>query len=116
MQDAPLPLVAVADGVVLTVRLTPRARHDALDGCAEEPGPRGLECVLKAAVTAPPEDGKANAALIALLAKAWRMPKSAFTLRAGAAYRVKRVHIQGKAETLLPALARRLSHLPDRTA
>ncbi len=44
------------------------------------------------------------------------MPKSAFTLRAGAQHRVKRVHIQGKAETLLPALARRLSHLPDRTA
>lgn len=108
-----LPLLAVADGVVVTIRLTPRARRDALDGCGEEPGPRGPERVLRAAVTAPPEDGKANAALIALLAKAWRLPKSSFTLRAGAAHRVKRVHIRGEAANLLPALARHLRQLPD---
>jgi uncharacterized protein YggU (UPF0235/DUF167 family) len=34
--------------------------------------------VLRVAVTAAPEDGKANAAVVKLLAKAWHLPKSAF--------------------------------------
>ena len=56
---------------------------------------------LKAAVTAPPEDGKANAALVALLAKAWRVPKSAISVIAGASDRRKTLLVEGDPTLLL---------------
>jgi len=59
---------------------------------------------IKVAVTAAPEDGKANAAVIALLAKAWGLPKSAFTVVAGAADRRKIIHLQGDPARLMQAL------------
>jgi uncharacterized protein len=59
---------------------------------------------LKVAVTAPPEEGKANAAVIALLAEAWGRPKSALTVVAGAADRRKIIHLQGDPARLMQAL------------
>ena len=53
------------DGVTLFVRLTPKAGRDGIDGF-ENRG-EGVE-VLKARVRAVPEDGKANRAVIALIA------------------------------------------------
>jgi uncharacterized protein YggU (UPF0235/DUF167 family) len=50
---------------------------------------------LKAWVTAPPEGGKANAALIALLAKTWRLPKGAFEIVSGRGDRNKMLLIAG---------------------
>ena len=50
--------------------------------------------LLKVAVTAVPEDGKANRALIALLAKQWKLPKSAITIEAGAGERRKLLLIE----------------------
>ncbi len=83
------------------VRLTPRASADRLGGVrAEADG--GV--ALKAAVTAPPEDGKANAALVALLAKAWRVPKSAICVVAGAADRRKILLVEGDPDRLLAIL------------
>ncbi len=49
--------------------------------------------VLKIAVTAVPEAGKANTQMIDLLAKAWRLPKSAFRLARGTTARNKTVQI-----------------------
>lgn len=74
----------------VAVRLTPKASRDALLGPVPE-ADGGL--ALKAAVTAPPEDGKANAALIKLLAKAWRLPRSDFTIIRGATDRHKLIAI-----------------------
>jgi hypothetical protein len=56
---------------------------------------------LKAAVTAPPEGGKANAALIKLLAKEWRLPKSSFVVTAGASEKRKTISIKGDARELM---------------
>ena len=56
--------------------------------------------VLRAAVTAPPEDGKANDAVIALLAETWRLPKSCFTVARGATSRDKLLGVAGEAEAL----------------
>lgn len=39
--------------------------------------------VLKASVTAVPEKGKANEALIRLLSKEWKIPKSSFVIEKG---------------------------------
>ena len=50
---------------------------------------------LKIWVTAAPEAGKANAALIALLAKTWRLPKGAFEIASGHGHRDKTLLIAG---------------------
>ncbi len=81
----------------VAVRLTPRAARAGVQGLAPE-ADGGV--VLKVAVTAAPEAGKANAALIKLLAKAWRLPKSDITVVAGATDRRKTLHIAGEAATL----------------
>ncbi|HEX2083242.1 MAG TPA: DUF167 family protein, partial [Xanthomonadaceae bacterium] len=78
-----LPLAPTQDGVVVTIKLTPKARGAGIEGVVEEPGPDGLRPMLKLRVTEPPESGKANAAMIALLAKSWRLPKRAFTIVSG---------------------------------
>ena len=95
------PFSAAADGVQIRLRVQPRARRNQVDGLAAMPDGR---LALKVAVTAPPEDGKANAAVIALLAKAWGQPKSAFTVVAGAADRCKIIHLQGDPARLMQAL------------
>lgn len=87
------------------MRLTPRAAADRLGGVrAEADG--GV--ALKAAVTAPPEDGKANAALVALLAKAWRVPKSVISVVAGASDRRKTLLVEGDPVLLLERMTRAL--------
>ncbi len=78
--------------IVLTVRLTPRADRDVVEGI-------GIladgQAVVRARVRAVPEDGAANKALIALLAKLFRRPKSAIRLVGGATARIKQLHIAG---------------------
>ena len=84
--------MAKAGAAPITVRLTPRARPDRILGIEHDA--RGLS-VLKVAVAAPPVDGAANAALIALLAKQFGLPKSAVTLVSGATARTKRISLAG---------------------
>ena len=93
------------DGILLPVRLAPKARKNAITGIAEDAdGTRRL----KVSVTAAPEAGKANAALVSLLAKRWSLPKSAFSIQAGAASRTKTLLIKGTADSLLAALNREM--------
>jgi uncharacterized protein (TIGR00251 family) len=100
-----LPLAPTQDGLIVTIKLTPKARSAGIDGVVEEPGPEGPRPMLKLRVTEPPEGGKANAALIALLAKSWRLPKRAFTIVSGDTSRIKRVHVAGDPQALLRAIA-----------
>jgi uncharacterized protein YggU (UPF0235/DUF167 family) len=51
-------------------------------------------------VTAAPEDGKANAALLRLLAKTWRLPRTALAVTGGATSRLKTVTIRGDGQAL----------------
>jgi len=69
------------------VRVSPRASRDAILGVHDG--------ALKVALTAPPVEGAANAALIALLAKALGVAKRAVTIVSGEASRQKRVEIEG---------------------
>lgn len=85
------------DGVILGVRLTPRSGRDALGTPQRDPD--GV-VRLRASVTAPPTDNLANAALIALMAKSWKIPKSAIGVVAGARGREKRILIRGDAGSL----------------
>lgn len=50
---------------------------------------------LKVSVTAAPEGGKANMAVIDLLAAEWRVPKSTIQVVLGAAGRRKLLHLAG---------------------
>ena len=59
---------------------------------------------LKATVTAVPEKGKANGALIKLLSKKLGLPKTSIRLIAGEQSRYKTVHIDGNPEDLLNEL------------
>ncbi|MEG8223462.1 DUF167 family protein [Sphingomonas sp. HH69] len=76
---------------MLAVRLTPGAKKDAIGGgWTDEKGAAWL-C---ARVRAVPEKGRANIALIALLAKALDWPKSAILLESGDTNRLKRLRIR----------------------
>lgn len=74
----------------LTLRVTPNARSARL--VVEPEGAEGPR--LKLRVTVPPEDGKANKAVIAMLAKALGLPKSALTLERGDTSRIKVIHVE----------------------
>ena len=97
----PSPFKAVADGVHVSIRLTPKASRNHIGGPVA--GADG-DMALKAAVTAAPENGKANAALIKLLAKEWRVAKTRISVAVGATDRRKTLHLQGDPKALVPHL------------
>ena len=72
------------------VRVTPRGGRDAVERW--ETGADGRE-YLRVRVAVPPEDGKANARLIALLAETFDLPRSAIEIAAGNAARLKTISI-----------------------
>ena len=94
--------VPVEDGLRLAVRLQPRAGKTGLGGLAAL-ADGGV--ALKARVTAVPEGGKANAALIALLAKTWHLPKGTFEIVSGRSDRNKTLLIAGHPASLEAKLA-----------
>jgi uncharacterized protein len=101
---AALPFAETPDGLRLAVRLTPKASATRILGFAAE-ADGGI--ALKVAVTAPPEGGKANDALLALLAELLDLKRRDVTLALGAAHRRKLVHVAGEPA----ALARRLQQV-----
>lgn len=102
--DGVFPARARTDdgGVALFLRVQPGARREGLEGVTVEADrtPR-----LRVALTVPAEGGKANARLIALLAKRWRLPKAAFTIGTGAQARRKTLLIAGDAESILARIS-----------
>ena len=93
--------LAAPDGVMVTVRLTPKGGRDAIDGYETLADGR---TVLKVRVRAAPHEGEANAALGRVLAKALGVPPGRVTIIAGATSRIKRVDIAGDTATLGAAL------------
>lgn len=90
------------DHIRLSVRLTPNAGRDGVEGF--EVGADG-ENYLKARVTAVPEKGKANKALIALLSKSLRISKSSFEVVSGETSRKKILRIDGEPEDIVGKLS-----------
>ncbi len=91
----------VRDGLQVSIRLTPKARHNAVEGVIERADGTGA---LKVRVTAAPEKGNANAALLDLLARFWDMPKSHLSIVAGLGSRNKIVLVKGDSDALLARL------------
>ncbi|TWT02617.1 DUF167 domain-containing protein [Reyranella sp. CPCC 100927] len=87
---------AAGDGLRLRLKVKPQARRAAIEGIV--PDIEGE--ALAVAVTAAPEDGKANAALIGLLARTWKLPAASFSVVHGATARRKLVSIAGDPDTL----------------
>ena len=86
------PFQPVAGGVRILVRLTPKASRNQVHGAvADAEG----KAALKVSVTAVPAGGAANEALRALLAKQWRVPKSALSIVGGLSDRRKTLLLAG---------------------
>ncbi len=78
----------IADGCNLAVRVHPGARRN---------GVTGLHAgAVKNSLTTPPTDGRANEALVALLAKLLRLPKARISILSGVTSRTKLLRIDGK--------------------
>ena len=81
------------DGVVLTIRVVPRASKNEIKEVMGD--------ALKVRLQAPPVEGKANAALVRFLAKVLSVPASSVEIMTGATGRTKRVMIHGISEQQL---------------
>jgi len=103
VSDAPGPLDGLLVGaeeasVTFAVRAQPRSSREAIEGVREG--------ALRVALTAPPVEGEANAALVALLARVLGVPKRDVSVIAGTANRSKRVRVSGlTSETVRSRLA-----------
>ena len=96
-----LPATPKSGGVVIHVRLTPKSSAARIAGVEDHGG----KPVLKAFVTTPPEDGKANAALLVLVAAWLGVSKSAVTLASGQKSRLKSVAVDGDPDKLLEKIS-----------
>jgi uncharacterized protein (TIGR00251 family) len=93
------------DGILARIRLTPKSAKDQIVGIENDANGNPY---LKVKVRAVPEKGKANIALINLLAKSLGLPKSSIEVISGHTSRAKTVlltgresYIEGKWEGLL---------------
>jgi uncharacterized protein (TIGR00251 family) len=75
------------EGCVLSVRAQPGARRIGIQGVFRDS--------LKIAVSAPPEDGRANAAICEVIQKALGLKRSQIELISGQTSREKRILIRG---------------------
>jgi uncharacterized protein len=90
-----IELAEHADGVLVSVRAQPGARKAGVLG--ERAG------ALKLAVTAPPKDGRANAALVELLRDLLGVKRSEVELYSGATSRDKKLLVRGMTKAELAA-------------
>ena len=86
MNDDEQPLKPHAEGVMLSVQARGGARRDVVQGIHAG--------MLRVCVTAPPEKGKANQAIVALLAKVLGVSRSSIELVSGATSPRKRLLIR----------------------
>lgn len=91
------PLRSTTKGLHLHIRATPKASRDEVTGIVTLADGSNA---LAVKVTAVPEKGKANAAILALVSKAARVPKSAFEQIAGETDRHKVFRIASHAEAV----------------
>ena len=89
------------DHVIVSIRATPKAGADAISGLHQA---ADGAISLKIRVTQPPDKGKANKAVIALLAKRLGFAKSALSIVAGETSRDKQIRINGQPSVIQRAL------------
>ena len=95
-------LTPTSDGCTVTVKATPRANRSEITGADPD--------WLRVRLQAPPVDGKANAALAALFASIFSIPKRAVELLSGDTSRLKRIKLHGVPAETAAAVVARLTH------
>jgi len=105
------PWAAVAGGIRVRVRLTPKSGRNAVEGV--EDTEEGL--ALKVRVRALPEDGAANRALVATLAGWLGVAKGSIEMTKGAKSRCKTLSVAGDAGELGSRIGARLATLGPRS-
>ena len=83
----PVRIVSQNGGVVISVKVVPGGSRDRIVGALGEE--------LKIAVSKPPQDGAANAAVVAVLAKILQVPKSQIAIVRGRRNPHKTIAITG---------------------
>ena len=96
------PIRKARDGLLLAVRATPKSSRDQVTGLHMDADGR---VSLAVKVTAPPDKGKANKAVIALIAEWAGLPKSALSIVAGETDRHKSVLVTGNPAKLEALIA-----------
>jgi uncharacterized protein YggU (UPF0235/DUF167 family) len=88
------------EGVTVMVKVRPRSRRPGVGGVKDSAeGPR-----LKIDVAEPAEDGKANQAVCAMLARALHRPRSSVRIVAGASISEKLLAVAGDSASLVELL------------
>jgi uncharacterized protein len=101
LSDDTLPFSKTTDGVLVAIRLTPKASQNRILGFEiRDDG----HVFLKAAVTAVPEKGKANRALLKLLSKTWGVGMRSLNLIRGEKDRYKTILVSDDTNQLLGQL------------
>ena len=95
------PLYVVNNRIRVIVRLTTKASRNTLTGLTQETD-GGV--VIKTSVTAVPEVGKANTALLNLLAKEWNLPKLSLRIIREKTVRRKTVEVSSNPILVQPVL------------
>jgi uncharacterized protein (TIGR00251 family) len=95
------------DQLLLPVRVTPRGGRDCVLPFAEG------DTEVRVKVSAPPEDGKANAAVIQLFAKALDISKSRIAIHSGETSRHKQVRIMLREPSEAGAILARLEQVVE---
>jgi len=103
------PIIPAPDGVSVAIRVSPRAKTDRLLGIVTVADGRRM---IKASVSAPAHEGRANQALLQLLARVLRLPRRDLSISAGAESRNKFVRVQGDPQQLLAKLSEEIANLP----
>ena len=85
-----MPVRRERDGICIDIRLTPMASVSKIIGIRPSSDEGQMLTVY---VTAVPEKGKANAALLKMLAKCWGIPKTSLGIRAGSKDRHKTIFV-----------------------
>ena len=108
MPDPGSPFEAIPEGLRVALKVAPKAARAGIMGIEADAAGRAW---LKVRVTEAPEGGKANAAVVKLLAKAWKLPKGALGVTAGAKDRRKTLLVSGDPDALGPRLRAWLAEL-----
>ena len=87
VKESVIPIKQTAAGVTFEIKVHPRAKKNAITGELGE--------ALKLALTAPPVEGKANAACIEFFSKLLKVPRSSVTIAAGQNSRNKVLSVTG---------------------